>query len=908
MVIGRRTAGGLLASAALISALTVLARATGFARQLVFSGSVGATCVGDTYNAANLLPNVLFEVVAGGALSAALVPLLAPLLPDRRDAAARLASAVLTWTVLLLIPLVAILVMAADPIAGLLVGGDCPGQRELAAAMIVVFAPQVALYGVGAVLAGLLQAAGRFGWPAFAPVASSVVVITGYLGYAAVVGDDAAAMTGDSLPRIAFVALVWGTTAGVAAMTLPLLLPVRGAGLRLRPTLRLPAGTGRQAARLGASGVLAVLAQQAFTLAVLLLAARRSLTGTLVAFGYTQALWMLPFAVLVAPLITALFPRLARAASEGSRPDEFAELCSRFLRAVLIAALGGAALLAATAPAVGALFAALDRGDVGPMSVALLVAAPGTFGFAILLAVARALYALSAPGAAAVATSIGWGSAILAAVAATSAVPPAQSLIALAGGQSAGMLAGAAAGLLLVRARAGPAALMGLRGTTVLAVPAAVLAAAAGWGLARFGVATWSPGVPGSAGFAVLAALVTGIIALIALVGPVSDLFVDPGEQDPAVDTSGAVLMVLGPSGGGIGRHVQALARGVAARGSVVVVAAPPATLERFGYGDASTVPFTIGDRPNPLRDLAAVRRLRSLARAAAVVHAHGLRAGALAVLACRRDGVPVLVTLHNARLSGGAAGRLHGVLEWIVARGSSAVLVVSADLGTRIRALGGRDVQTALVPAPPRQQASHPDQARRRIREELGLPPQRALLVCVARLAPQKGLPVLLDAAGLLAGLDVQVVVAGDGPLHDDLAADITTRDLPVRLLGRREDVPDLLAAADLVLVPSLWEGQPLIVQEALRAGAAIVATDAGGTADVLGGAGRLVSPGDAAALAQTVRDLLGDPAAVATLAEAARRRSAELPTDDDAADQAMRHYRRLSADSLEPRGEAHS
>ncbi len=923
----RRVVSGLLASAALISALTVLSRTTGFVRQLVFSGSVGASCVGDTYNAANLLPTVLFEMVAGGALAAALVPLLAPLLPMRPADAARLASAVLTWAVLLLAPVVLVLVLAAAPLATLLVGQDCPGQRELATAMIVVFAPQVVLYGIGAVLTGLLQAAGRFGWPAFAPVASSVVVMAGYLGYAAVVGDDAATVTGDGLPATAFTALAWGTTAGVAAMTLPLLVPVRRAGFRITPTLALPGGTRGQVVRLAGSGVLAVLAQQAFLLAVVVLANHRGPTGTLVAFGYTQALTVLPHAVLVAPLVTALFPRLARAAAlddAGAGPgDDFAALAARSVRTVLLAATAGAALLAATAPAVAALFRGLDRGDVGPIQTALLVAAPGLVGFGLLVVVGRALYALGRAGAAALATSVGWLAAILAAVVAVLLAPAEQTLVALSAGSTAGMAVGAVLALLLLRDRAGRSALTGLATTAAAAVPAGLLIAVGGaWLAVR--LLGGEPALVRSLVVAVVVAALAALILAAALVGPAADLTMADGAIPEAIP-DGAVLLVLGPSGGGIGRHVLALGRGLCERGQDVVVVAPSVTIAAVDFRGAGlrVAPLEVGERPNPVRDLATLRRLRRMAGRARLVHAHGLRAGALSVLACRwtgrphrrRRGAPVVVTMHNARLGeGGLRGRLHAVLEALVARGAASVLVVSEDLGERMKGLGARHVDLALVPAPSRAgSATHGTDGavvRDAVRARLGVPDGVALLVCVARLAPQKGLPVLLDAVAHLpeGTRPVQVVLAGEGPMHGDLSADIAARDLPVRLLGRRDDVPDLLAAADLVVVPSLWEGQPLVVQEALQAGAAIVATDAGGTAAVAGDAARLVPAADPSALAEVLGELLADPAAVAELRRRALARAAELPTDSHAADQVMALYDHLAPDSLEPRGAAHA
>jgi glycosyltransferase involved in cell wall biosynthesis len=121
--------------------------------------------------------------------------------------------------------------------------------------------------------------------------------------------------------------------------------------------------------------------------------------------------------------------------------------------------------------------------------------------------------------------------------------------------------------------------------------------------------------------------------------------------------------------------------------------------------------------------------------------------------------------------------------------------------------------------------------------------------------------------------------VVAGDGPLLADLRARAAGAQAPVDLLGRREDVADLLAAADVVASTAVWEGQPLAVQEALALGAALVVTDAGGTREVTGDAAVLVPVGDAGAFAAALAAVLGDDARRAALRDAARARAATLP-----------------------------
>lgn len=361
------------------------------------------------------------------------------------------------------------------------------------------------------------------------------------------------------------------------------------------------------------------------------------------------------------------------------------------------------------------------------------------------------------------------------------------------------------------------------------------------------------------------------------------------------------VLQVFGSSAGGVARHVAQVAGVLGAPspqglGARVRVAGPAALADDVappgGRVAFSAVPITHRPRAG---DLAVVRRLRVLASGADVVHAHGLRAGALVVLAAqtlpRASRPRVVVTLHNLPVGGRAVRTVSGVLERVVARGADVVLGVSGDLVDRARSLGAC-AERALVPAPSR---PCPGRDARAVRRDLGVPDGVALVVTVARLAPQKGLDTLVDAAARLdaaRGGRARWVIAGDGPLHDHLAGRIAGLGAPVSLLGRRSDVPDLFAAADVVVSTAVWEGQPISVQEALQLGAPIVATDAGGTREVTGDAAVLVPVGDAAAIAAQVAALIADPAARAALAARARSRAAELPGLADVVGQLRRVY----------------
>src|SRR5699024_4345374 len=177
-------------------------------------------------------------------------------------------------------------------------------------------ADHLPLYGLSVVLAAYLQARRRFLWPAMMPLLSSVTVMISYRVYAHLVP---AVATSTTISQGAVWWLGWGTTAGVAAMALPVLVAALRSGLRLRPTFTMPPGIGRRALALGGAGLGAVGAQQLVLALVMLLAMRAGGVGTLPVFQYGQALYLLPYSVLVVPLVTSVFPHLSELRLVGDR-------------------------------------------------------------------------------------------------------------------------------------------------------------------------------------------------------------------------------------------------------------------------------------------------------------------------------------------------------------------------------------------------------------------------------------------------------------------------------------------------------------------------------------------------------------------------------------------------------------
>lgn len=482
----RALVGGLAGAAAMIAVVTVVSRLLGFVRTFALASNVGADSVAGAYATANTLPNVIFEVAAGGALAGALVPALAgPLARGARQDVDRIASAVLGWVLVVLVPLGALLVLLADPVARVVADlSDDPGQEDLVRFFLVVFAVQVPLYGVAVTLAGVLQAQRRFFWPAFAPVLSSVVVIVAYLAYGVLSGSEGTDPA--AVPASALSWLAWGTTAGVVAMSLPLLVPVWRSGVRLRPTLRFPDGVAAHVRRLAFAGVGALVAQQGAVLVVLALA-NTGPEGTPAVFFYVQAVYVLPYAVLAVPLATATFPRLAERAADADQ-DGFARLAARTTRAVLVASGLGAAAVVAAAPAVASLFVGVaPEGDpelLVAMGPALSWMAPGLLGYALLFHVSRALYALDRGRAAVRAAALGWLVVVVASLVACLLVVPdpgtPATLVALGAGNAVGMLVAGAALLVELRRAAGRDALHGVARTLLVLALGGALGALTG--------------------------------------------------------------------------------------------------------------------------------------------------------------------------------------------------------------------------------------------------------------------------------------------------------------------------------------------------------------------------------------------------------------------------------------------
>jgi putative peptidoglycan lipid II flippase len=456
----RGSGGTLIGAALLVGAITLAARAAGFVRWLVFARTVGPGCLGDAYTTANQLPNVAFELAAGGMLAATVVPLVAgPMARGDLDRVRRSAAALLGWLLVLLVPLSVLTAVLSAPYARLMIPDrpDCPAATvDTASGLLVWFAPQVVLYGLAVWASALLNAQHRFAAAASGPLLSTLVVAASYVAYGA---------SGQ----------VWvlgaGTTAGVLALALTVLVPlgrsriarraqVPGSGsiVALRPTLRFPPGDGSIARRLTAASLAALAAQQLATTLLTYVGNRYGDAGTIALYSWANAIYLVPFAVLAAPIATTMFPRFAE--SGGASPatvagapraaSEFGRRVSGALRAALLAGCAGTALLVATGPTVSLLFAPQGP-DHSRLASAVTVLGLALPGYAVLVLAGRALVARHRAAASAGMNTLAWVLVIVLAVVLGREWPGDRTVISLGWAVVAGMTAGGLVGAIALR-------------------------------------------------------------------------------------------------------------------------------------------------------------------------------------------------------------------------------------------------------------------------------------------------------------------------------------------------------------------------------------------------------------------------------------------------------------------------
>lgn len=499
-------------AAGVIAILTLLSRIVGFGRTVAESWVLGATPLADAYSTANNVPNVLFEVAAGGALAGVVVPLLSRCIArGDREEADRTASALLTWVLATGVPIAALVALLAEPIAAALLASRDETVIETAAVLLRIFAAQVPLYGMSVVFSGILQAHHRFVLPALAPMLSSVVVIGAFALFW--VSGGAGEADPAEVPTAALMWLGWGTTAGVIAFSLPQLIPVLRV-VTLRPTFRFPDGVGRRALSMASAGFGGLVAQQAAIVLVMVVANNVGGEGTYPIFRYALALYFLPYAILAVPIATALFPRISKRAAVPGRVG-LPGIVGGSLRLIVTVSAIGACALIAVAPAAQALFTVVY--DMPELDEVVSILALGIVGFSLLYHTSRVLYAVDCPGWALRVSLVGWGTVGLGVLV---AVPLAggreATLYVIATAVAGGMSVAGIAGIAAVRTHVGPQVTEGLVRTLAIVTVTASVSAISGRLACDFVLGLGEgilPAIGGGAVGAVVAAAVPAAVA-----------------------------------------------------------------------------------------------------------------------------------------------------------------------------------------------------------------------------------------------------------------------------------------------------------------------------------------------------------------------------------------------------------
>lgn len=605
---------------ALITLLTAFSRATGFARVVVSAAVLGTGLLGDVYQSANTVPNIVFELLAGGALQAALVPLFVGVRRDRDDGGFARTVGLVGATVTAALAMVMVVVMVASPLIARALSSAEPvdsvadDKVALATWFLVLFAPQIVFYGLGLVSTAALQARHRFAAAAVAPAVNNLVVIVTYGIFWSMQGDDPMSL---DLGAAEIAVLAGGTTLAVVAFTsVPLIALVRATGAPLSPRVSFRDPVVVSVARTGGWATVQVAGTLTLTAAALVVG--NGAEGGVAVFALALAVFLLPYALLSAPVATAALPRLAHLHQTGDSRG-FRELVRRSAVRVVVpatvASVGMAALAWPLARAV--VFGAADERGPSAVAHALVAFAVGVVPYGLYQLLTRVLMSRGEV----------WSAAVVS----------------------------------MLTAVVGVALMPVLAATFDDAERAAALATA--------------HSIAHAAGVVLLVPMVISRVRR-DVSGPVVGPVVGPASGG-APDVDGpTVIELVGPSTGGIRQHVLAVAHDLVATTWRVVVAAPVGVIE-----GAAEVPVPSGTSWRAVR--AARRRLADLVADVGpdVVHAHGLKAGWVAIGV---RGPRTVLTVHNVVLATGLRGRVLRLLESHVVRSVDAVVVTSAEMERR--------------------------------------------------------------------------------------------------------------------------------------------------------------------------------------------------------------------------------
>lgn len=389
-------AGGILRAAGTMAVATLVSRITGLLRTMVLAAALGVGLVNDAYNTANTLPNIVYELLLGGVLTSVVVPLLVHAQERDRDGGVGYAQRLMTLATAGLVVVTGLAVLAAPLLTALYGISDNPDQVELANWLARILLVEIVFYGIGALAQAILNSRGVFGPPAWAPVLNNVVVIaTGGLFIAA-------SGPGELTEATITAGQVWllgiGTTLGIAVQALVLLPLLRRAGVPLRPSWRWRETGLREAGSLGLWVVGYVAVSQIGVVVATRIANAAGREGGLgsSAFAIASLLFQMPYGIIGVALLTALVPRMSRAAARSDVDGVVRDL-SLGTRLSALGLLPVSAALAVLGPPLAVVVFARGNTSVAEaegIGTALAIGAFGLLPMAVTLLQLRVFYAM----------------------------------------------------------------------------------------------------------------------------------------------------------------------------------------------------------------------------------------------------------------------------------------------------------------------------------------------------------------------------------------------------------------------------------------------------------------------------------------------------------------------------------
>jgi glycosyltransferase involved in cell wall biosynthesis len=363
------------------------------------------------------------------------------------------------------------------------------------------------------------------------------------------------------------------------------------------------------------------------------------------------------------------------------------------------------------------------------------------------------------------------------------------------------------------------------------------------------------------------------------------------------------VLIVSQATVDGVAVCIRDLVQAAAAEGYKLTVACPPGGNLATWASERQAAWARLDMRRSPhITDLSAVIRLRSLARSHTVVHLHSSKAGAVGRLALASLGhrrPRSVFTPHGwSWLAGGSLAPLYRRFERLMMPVTTAVVAVSAEERSAGRAvLGAQATRIQVIPNGVDVDRFRPEGPRAGRTAD-------PLIVFVGRLCHQRAPDIAVTALSLMRTPDARLRLIGEGEDRAAVAAQARALGLSrkVELAGFHPDPAPDLRAADVVIIPSRYDGMALVLLEAMACGAAVVATRVAGSS-ALGEAGILVPPENPLALARAVDALLADPDRRKLLGLAARQRAAELYSLDRSLDAILALWQDLGASAASSR-----